>query len=65
MPVTRTAVVLAAGNGSRIRGIAGPLPKPLVPFQGRPPLEHVLIGARDAGIEKVVVVVGYCGGQIA
>jgi 1L-myo-inositol 1-phosphate cytidylyltransferase len=61
MPVTRTAVVLAAGNGSRIRSIAGPLPKPLVPFQGRPLLEHVLIGAQDAGIEKVVIVVGYCG----
>ena len=56
---TRTALILAAGNGSRIRSVAGPLPKPLVPFQGKPLLEHVLIGARDAGIERVVIVVGY------
>jgi choline kinase len=61
---TRTALILAAGNGSRIRSVAGPLPKPLVPFQGKPLIEHVLIGARDAGIDRVVIVVGYCGHAI-
>jgi len=36
MTCTNIAVILAAGNGSRIRDIAGSLPKPLVSFNGKP-----------------------------
>jgi 1L-myo-inositol 1-phosphate cytidylyltransferase len=61
---TNVALILAAGNGSRLKNVSGALPKPLVPFNGRPLLEHVLLGARDAGIERFVVVVGYCGDAI-
>jgi len=61
---TNTALILAAGNGSRIRTVAGSLPKPLVTFNDRPLLEHVLLGARDAGIERFVIVVGYRGDAI-
>jgi choline kinase len=64
MPTTNTALILAAGNGSRIRTVAGSLPKPLVKFNGKPLLEHVLIAARDAGIERFVIVVGYRGDSI-
>jgi 1L-myo-inositol 1-phosphate cytidylyltransferase len=56
---TNVALILAAGNGSRLKNVSGALPKPLVPFNGRPLLEHVLLGARDAGIERFVIVVGY------
>src|SRR5690349_17578402 len=61
---TNVALILAAGNGSRIRNVSGTLPKPLVPFNGRPLLEHVLLGARDAGIDRFVIVVGYRGDAI-
>ena len=61
---TNVALILAAGNGSRLRNVSGTLPKPLVPFNGRPLLEHILLGARDAGIERFVVVVGYRGDAI-
>ena len=64
MPSTNTALILAAGNGSRLRTLAGSLPKPLVPVNGRPLLEHVLLGARDAGVERFVIVVGYRGDAI-
>lgn len=64
MPSTNVAVILAAGNGSRLRTVAGSLPKPLVAFNGKPLLEHVLLGARDAGIERFVIVVGYRGDAI-
>jgi len=56
---TNTALILAAGNGSRLRNVSGTLPKPLVSFNGRPLLEHILLGGRDAGIERFVIVVGY------
>ena len=61
---TNVALILAAGNGSRLKNVSGTLPKPLVPFNGRPLLEHILLGARDAGIERFVIVVGYRGDAI-
>jgi choline kinase len=64
MPTTNTALILAAGNGSRLRTVTGSLPKPLAAFNGKPLLEHVMLGARDAGIERVVIVVGYRGDAI-
>jgi 1L-myo-inositol 1-phosphate cytidylyltransferase len=64
MPNTKLALILAAGNGSRLAARSGELPKPLVPLYGRPLLEHVLNGALEAGIERFVIVVGYRGRMI-
>jgi choline kinase len=61
---TNVAMILAAGNGSRLKNVSGILPKPLVSLNGRPLLEHVLLGAHDAGIERFVIVVGYRGDLI-
>ncbi|QDX40798.1 bifunctional sugar-1-phosphate nucleotidylyltransferase/acetyltransferase [Salarchaeum sp. JOR-1] len=52
------AVVLAAGEGTRLRPISGTRPKPLVPVGGRPLVEHVL-AASQAVVDEFVVVVGY------
>ncbi len=52
-------LILAAGNGTRIRSVSAGLPKPLVDFRGTPILEHVIRRANQAGIEKFVIVVGY------
>jgi len=64
MSNTRLALILAAGNGSRLAARSGELPKPLVKFQGRPLLEHVMRGAHAAGIDKFVIVIGYRGHMI-
>lgn len=64
MPKTKLALILAAGNGSRLATRSGELPKPLVPLYGKPLLEHVVNGAIEAGIEKFVIVVGYRGRMI-
>lgn len=60
----KLALILAAGNGSRLAACSGELPKPLVPLHGKPLLEHVMAGAREAGIEKFVIVVGHRGRAI-
>ena len=52
-------LILAAGNGTRLRPVSGGLPKPLVPFRGKAILEHVLCRAHEAGIDNFVIVVGY------
>jgi len=58
---TKQAVILAAGNGSRLASVSGSLPKPLVDFKGKPIVEHVMLAAQQAGIREFVVVVGYRG----
>jgi choline kinase len=52
-------LILAAGNGSRIASVSRGVPKPLVKFCGVPLLEHVMMSAQQAGIEKFVIVAGY------
>jgi 1L-myo-inositol 1-phosphate cytidylyltransferase len=64
MELIRQCLILAAGNGTRLRAISGALPKPLVDFQGKPILEHVMRCAQEAWIEEFVIVVGYRGDLI-
>ena len=64
MQTAKLALILAAGNGSRIASRSGEGPKPLVTLNGKTLLEHVMTGARDAGIERFVIVVGYRGQAI-
>lgn len=64
MTGTKLALILAAGNGSRIAARAGEGPKPLVQVCGTPLLEHVMTRARDAGVERFVIVVGFRGQMI-
>ena len=52
-------LILAAGNGTRIRSVSAGLPKPLVDFRGKPILEHIIRRAHEAGIDNFVIVVGY------
>ncbi len=58
-----TAVLLAAGEGTRLRDVA-PV-KPLCPVAGRPLIDHALAGLAQAGMRRVVVVIGYRGEQVA
>jgi len=54
-----TAVVLAAGEGTRLRPLTAHRPKPMLPAANRPILERVLEALVEAGVRTVHVVVGY------
>jgi bifunctional UDP-N-acetylglucosamine pyrophosphorylase/glucosamine-1-phosphate N-acetyltransferase len=58
----RTVVVLAAGEGKRMRSA---LPKVLHPMLGRPMLGHVLAAAQPLGAGATLVVVGHGAEQVA
>lgn len=60
----KTAVVLAAGRGSRMGALTAATPKPLLPVGGRSLLEHIVSGVAGAGVERVIIVIGYLGQQI-
>jgi dTDP-glucose pyrophosphorylase len=51
--------VLAAGRGTRMRELTADLPKPMIEVRGKPVLQHIIEGLRDAGVCKFVVIVGY------
>jgi UDP-N-acetylglucosamine diphosphorylase/glucosamine-1-phosphate N-acetyltransferase len=53
------AVILAAGEGSRMRPLTYTRPKVMLPIANKPVLEHLLIEASAAGIGEFVFVVGY------
>ena len=53
------AVILAAGEGTRLRPLTRTRPKPMLPIGNRPLLEHVLEAGKEAGVDEFVFVVGY------
>jgi MurNAc alpha-1-phosphate uridylyltransferase len=63
-PPPKSAMVLAAGMGMRMRPLTDTMPKPLVKVAGRALLDHVLDRLSEAGVERAVVNVYYLGEQI-
>jgi len=59
MPRTDKAVLLAAGRGTRMRELTADLPKPMIEVRGKPVLQHIVEGLRDAGVRQLLVIVGY------
>ncbi len=53
------AVILAAGEGTRLRPLTLDRPKPMLPVAGRPLLEHTLAWLRDHGITQVAINLHY------
>ena len=53
------AVILAAGRGTRMRELTLTKPKPMVEVCGKPVLSYIVEGLRDAGIRKILIVIGY------
>jgi dTDP-glucose pyrophosphorylase len=54
-----SAVVLAAGRGTRMRELTNDVPKPMINVRGKPVLQHIVEGLRDAGARRFLMIVGY------
>lgn len=57
--MTKEAIVLAGGMGTRLRAVVSDVPKPMAPVNGRPFLAYVLDDLVAQGIERVILAVGY------
>lgn len=53
------AVIIAAGEGKRMRPLTHNRPKVMLPVAGKPILEHLLIEMKQAGMKEFVIVTGY------
>ena len=64
-PPPRSAMVLAAGLGTRLRPVTHSVPKPLVEINGRSLIDHALDRLALAGVEHVVVNTHYKAAMMA
>jgi len=53
------AVILAAGDGSRLRPLTLYRPKCMIPLAGKPILEHLLWALKENEIEEILLIIGY------
>src|ERR1700745_1258031 len=53
------AVVMAGGEGTRLRPLTSNQPKPMVPIVGKPCMEHILELLKQHGMDEVVVTVAF------
>jgi mannose-1-phosphate guanylyltransferase / phosphomannomutase len=58
------AVVMAGGEGTRLRPMTSTLPKPLLPVVNRPLMEHVLRLLKRHGFDETVVTVHFLGSMV-
>ena len=62
--VLTSAIILAAGQGSRMSGYLG-CPKPLAPINGEPLLQRNLRQMHEIGAEQLIVVTGYASEEVS
>jgi MurNAc alpha-1-phosphate uridylyltransferase len=60
----KTAMVLAAGYGTRLKPLTDRIPKPLVPVAGKPMIEYALDRLKTYGVETVVINVSHLKDQL-
>jgi NDP-sugar pyrophosphorylase family protein len=60
----KKAFIQAGGMGMRLRPFTLEIPKPLIPLQGRPLIQHSLELLKSHGITEIYIAIGYKGEQI-
>ncbi len=58
------AVIMAGGEGTRLRPLTSNVPKPMLPLVNRPMMEHIVGLLREHGIGEIVVTVAYLANSI-
>ncbi len=64
MTKIKTAMVLAAGYGTRLKPLTDALPKPLVPVAGRPMIDYALEKLQAHGVREIVINVSHLKDQL-
>lgn len=60
----KQSVILAGGLGTRLRPITDTIPKPMIPFHGKPFLEYLIELLKEQGITEVVLLLGYLSEKV-
>lgn len=57
-------IIMAGGKGTRIASVAGDKPKPMIPIQDKPVLEHEIACLRSQGFREIILTISHLGDQI-
>lgn len=60
----KTAMILAAGRGERLKPLTDTMPKAMCLVKGKPLIEHHVLALAQAGFERLVINHAYLGGVI-
>jgi NDP-sugar pyrophosphorylase family protein len=63
-PKIRKAVILAGGQGTKLRPYTYEVPKAMLPVKGKPILEHLINQLKKSGISEIIMCTGYLGDKI-
>ncbi len=58
------AIVLAGGEGTRLRPLTSTRPKPLMPVADRPCIDYILRSLAEAGIRKIIIATHYLSDKL-
>ena len=58
------ALILAGGEGTRLRPLTSTIPKPVVPLAGRPHMVHMIDWVRRHGVDEVVLSCGFMADDV-
>lgn len=58
--IIKTAFILGAGLGTRLRPLTENMPKPLLPIAGRPMITYAMAHLRAAGVERFIINTHHC-----
>ncbi|MDR0685430.1 MAG: HAD-IIIA family hydrolase [Spirochaetaceae bacterium] len=58
------AVIMAGGKGTRVASVAPGIPKPMIPVNGKPVLEHQVESLKKNSISEIIIVTGHLGHTI-
>lgn len=58
------AMIFAAGMGTRLKPLTDEVPKALIPLNGKPMLEHIILKLKAAGFDRIIINVHHFGQQI-
>ncbi len=64
MSSTRQAVIMAGGEGTRLRPLTLNKPKPLLPVAGKACIDYVIEGLYRAGVKDIIITTGYRAAQL-
>lgn len=62
--IKNSLFILAGGKGSRLKPLTNKTPKPMLKLNGKPILEHIIISAKNFGINEIIISVNYLSDQI-
>src|SRR5579875_4169510 len=58
------ALILAGGEGTRLRPLTATMPKPVVPLAGRPFMAHMLAWLAGHGVEEAILACGFMAERV-